>query len=110
MSFFGQLCRLGRNCAAKQLFLLRLSAFMLDKSIYGFVNDIAIALCKFNLFDVMLKYVEDGSFPSRMLWKNSVTSNINIFYVNEWEARTSTYQFVIYRQIQQEYNANPLWT
>ena len=39
-----------------------------------------------------------------------ITSNINRFYVNEWEARTSTYQFVIYRQIQQEYNANPLWT
>ena len=72
LSFFGQLCRLERNCAAKQLFLLRLSAFMLDKSIYGFVNDIAIALCKFNLFDVMLKYIEDGSFPSRMLWKNYI--------------------------------------
>ena len=72
ISFFGQLCRLERNCAAKQLFLLRLSAFMFDKSIYGFVNDIAIALCRFNLFDVMLKYVEDGSFPSRLLWKNSL--------------------------------------
>ena len=68
--FFGQMCRLERNCAAKQLFLLRLSAFMLDKSIYGFVNDIAIALHKFNLFYVMLKYVEDGSFPSKLLWKN----------------------------------------
>ena len=97
LSFFGQLCRLERKCAAKQLFLLRLSAFMLDKSIYGFVNDIAIALCKFNLFDVMLKYVEDGSFPSKFLWKNSVTSSISRFYVNEWEARTSTHQFVIYR-------------
>ena len=83
---------------------------MLDKSINGFVNDIAIALCKFNLFDVMLKYVEDGSFPSRLLWKNSVTSSISRFYVNEREARTSTHQFVIYKQIQQEYNANSLWT
>ena len=110
LSFFGQLCRLERNCAAKQLFLLGLSAFMLDKSIYGFVNDIAIALHKFNFFDVMLKYVEDGSFPSRLLWKNSVTSSISRFYLNELEARTSTHQFVIYRHIQQEYNVNPLWT
>ena len=39
-----------------------------------------------------------------------VTSSISRFYVNEWEAGTSTHQFLIYRQIQQEYNANPLWT
>ena len=110
LSFFGQLCRLERNCAAKQLFLLRLSAFMLDKSSYGFVNDIAIALRKFNLFDVMLKYVEYGFFPSKLLCKNPVTSSISRFHVNEWEARTSTHQFVIYRQIQRGYNDNPLWT
>ena len=82
---------------------------MLDKSIYGFVKDIAIALHKFSLYDVMLIYAEDGSFPSRFLWKNSVTSSISRFYVNEWEARTSTHQFDIYRQIQQEYNANAFW-
>ena len=57
----------------------------------------------------MLKYVDDGSFPSRFPWKNSVTSSISRFYVNEWEIRTSTHQFIIYRQIQKEYNASPLF-
>ena len=79
-----------RDCAAKQLFLVRLSAIMLDKSFHGFVNDTAIALHKSKLYYVMLKYVEDGSIPTSPLWKKSVTSSLIRFYVNEWEARTST--------------------
>ena len=107
--FLGQLCRLEGNCAVKQLFVLRLCAFVNGLSFTGFLPDVVNLLHKYNLYYVLQSYLNTGVFPSKFDWKRSIASKVSNHFIHEWNVRTSSYQFSIYREIQTEFSFCPIW-
>ena len=55
--FFGQLCRLERECTAKRLFLLRLSLFKNGSSDFGFISDVVSLLHNNNIYNILEDYI-----------------------------------------------------
>ena len=109
MNLFGQLCRLQRDCAAKKLFLYRLCSFFNDASFQGFVPDIVNIFTKYDLLYLLDNYRSFGVFPEKPVWKRYFWPKIKSYFVNEWELRTSSPEFVLYRQIQVHFSFSPLW-
>ena len=109
LSFLGQLCRLERDCATKRFFLLRLLSFVNSNSDTGFVSDIAYILNKFNIYNVLEDYINYGVFPSKTIWKHCIDTKVSNYYIGKWNERTSTAQFVLYRQLQKRFAISPVW-
>ena len=110
LNLFGQLCRLGLDCAVKTMFLYRLSSYMLGKVSTGFVYDVGRILTKYDLTQFMLTYISDGSFPSKYEWKRTVRKVIRNRYVLEWNIRTSLDKYRRFRSVQCHYQLCYLWS
>ena len=54
--FFGQLCRLERDCTPKRLFLVRLSFFKNRSRDFGVISDVVSLLHKYNIYHSLEDY------------------------------------------------------
>ena len=81
--FLGRLCRMNYRLLPKQIFLTRLFSFQerLADTQYGFIPDIYTLLEKIDLLEYVRTWQTDGSFPSKLLWKNLVRKTINKYFV-----------------------------
>ena len=70
--FLGQLYRLERDCAAKRLFLLRLSLFKNGSPDFGFNSDVVSLLHKYKIYNSLEDYLAYGDFPGRYSWKHCI--------------------------------------
>lgn len=76
LTFFGQLCRLSRDCAVKQLFLLLMSAFMVRTQMTGYFLDIHMILSRYGLLNYLETYYSNGLCPGKHAWKRIITRSI----------------------------------
>lgn len=109
LTFFGQLCGLVRDCAAKRLFLLRLCATQNGLTESGFIADVISILQKFDLYYILEDYISYGKFPNKYIWKKCIDSKVSNYYINEWNVRISTPEFSLFKQIQTEFSYCFLW-
>ena len=75
---FGQLCRLERDCATKQIFLLRLCSSYNGYLDSGFISDVINLLRKYDLFYVLQDYVLHDSFRQSAFGKDILTSEYQV--------------------------------
>lgn len=74
--FFGRPCRMSYQTLPKQIFLVRLFSYFegLGKSQCGFIPDVINLMNTYDLLTYLYQWVESGSFPSKLSWKNIVKS------------------------------------
>ena len=78
-------------CLTKQIFLQRLFSCLLDgRNHIGFIPDILIILCKYNLYEFLITYISDGNFPDNLQWKRIIVNAVESKHNNDWLIRINS--------------------
>jgi hypothetical protein len=88
MLLFGRLCQLDTKFRIKQVFVHRLTSFMIfPRKTKGFLPDIYMILGKYNLTSFLIIFYSTGVFPNLSTWKRMVKSTINSSIEFDWKNR-----------------------
>ena len=91
LNFLGQLCRLHTNHISYRIFTERLKAFSVNGSVkMGFIPEIDRLLKKYNLLSYLTKFLETGSFPSKLVWKSTIHRTVTSVAEAEWFNRVNS--------------------
>ena len=76
--FFGRLCRLKYDTLPKEIFLTRLFSYTdnLARTQYGFIPDIVRILHKYDLSPYLETWLNDGTFPEKLVWKRTIRNAV----------------------------------
>ena len=77
--FFGRLCRMKFDALPKQIFLVRLFSYLenLTRNQLGFMPDIFRILNQYDLSSFLQSWLQDGSFPDKLVWKRLVRNAVS---------------------------------
>ena len=93
-------------------FVLRLFQFR-SKSIqrpHGFIPEVTKSLEKYDLISYLNEFVDEGTFPSKMVWKKTVKSHVLDYETNAWWNRMLTSRdFELFRSAHSELTLSNIW-
>ena len=75
----------------------------------GFLPEVNRILTKYGLYSVLIKYVTQGTFPSKCAWKKMVKVSTTNAFVLEWNCRTSVDTFRRFRVMHKHFEVSFLW-
>lgn len=92
LTFFASLCRSSPSLLHKQIFIKRIYAYLGGAApiSMGFVPDIISILQKYELYNYLEDYLNNGVFPSKAVWRNLVTRRIHDREEQSWRQRMLT--------------------
>ena len=112
--FFGQICNLPVTAVSFKILVRRLITIKQCPNIpkkLGFTHDCVSLIVKYNLMEYLSLFLENGTFPSKNVWKNIVKSAINEFEIIHWKQRLfEDNEFQTFRKIHSVYRPHPAWT
>ena len=77
---------------------------------YGFIPDIIDILKQYGLMSYLLDYIEDGTFPSKQIWKSIVYNAVDSIQLNNWLNRVSSNDsFTRFRNIHTSMTITEFW-
>ena len=86
--FFGQLCNSPPQYCAKALFIHRMVEYKSRPSaVQGFFADIYRLLGKYSLLDFFQKFENDGEFVSKLSWKRTIRTRMQMTREAEWSMK-----------------------
>ncbi|PJE78122.1 hypothetical protein CI610_02944 [invertebrate metagenome] len=88
--YLGRICRMNRNNLICRVFISRFFMYIVNNcSQKGFIPDIVRILKKYNLYEYIVLFLDDGSFPNKIHWKSLIYKSVSNYETNAWLHRMS---------------------